>query len=52
MTNFQWPMMVGALSAPSRDITESPSPIGHLPLGFGHSRDYSRTTSRIIRANT
>ena len=42
--------MVGAHSAPSRNATQMPSPFGHLSLGFGHSRDYSRTGSRIIRA--
>src|SRR3989337_2975992 len=37
MTNFQRPMMVGARSAPSRDISEMVSAIGIWSLGFGHS---------------
>jgi hypothetical protein len=56
-------MMVGAPSragspdllgwvpgARSRSLTERTTALGHLSLGFGHSRDYSRTCSRIIRA--
>src|SRR3990172_6256862 len=43
-------MMVGTHSVPPRDVTEILSTIGHSSLGFGHSRDYSRRRSRIIRA--
>ena len=52
MTNDQFPMTNDGWRA-QRAVKERHGdaiPIGHLSLGFGHSRDYSRTSSRIIRA--
>src|SRR5574341_1046045 len=43
-------MMVGTQSSPSGDVTEIPSAIGHLSLGFGHSSSSELTTKpRTIR---